>query len=55
MPAFLVPFAFVLTDNGEGLLLQGSVGTVVLALALGVAVHVMGRRQAPSGLRSAAG
>ena len=28
LPAFLVPFAFVLTDNGEGLLLQGSVGTV---------------------------
>ena len=31
LPAFLVPFAFVLTDNGEGLLLQGSVGTVALA------------------------
>ena len=34
LPAFLVPFAFVLTDNGEGLLLQGSVGTVVLAFAV---------------------
>ena len=31
LPAFLVPFAFVLTDNGTGLLLQGSVGTVLLA------------------------
>jgi len=107
LPAFLVPFAFVLTDNGEGLLLQGSVGTVLLAfavsslavaglavatggwllgparvpervlcgvaglvllyleplwigigigiLALGVLVHFVGRRQAPSGLRSAEG
>ena len=27
-PAFLVPFAFVLTDNGQGLLLQGGLGTV---------------------------
>ena len=26
--AFLVPFAFVLTENSEGLLLQGGVGTV---------------------------
>ena len=34
LPAFLVPFAFVLTDNGEGLLLQGSVGTVLLAFAV---------------------
>ena len=107
LPAFLVPFAFVLTDNGEGLLLQGSVGTVVLAftvsaiavaglavatggwllgparlpervlcgaaglillyleplwigiglgvLAVGVAAHLVGRRQAESGLRGAAG
>ena len=30
-PAFLVPFAFVLTDNGQGLLLQGGLGTVALA------------------------
>ena len=103
LPAFLVPFAFVLTDNGEGLLLQGSVGTVALAfavsalavaglavatgawlvgparlpervlcgaaglillyleplwigigiavLAVGVAAHLLGRRQAPSGAR----
>ena len=107
LPAFLVPFAFVLTENGEGLLLQGSVGKVLLAfavsalavaglavatgawllgparipervlcgvagivllyleplwigiglglLALGVVVHLAGRRQAPSGLRSAEG
>jgi TRAP transporter 4TM/12TM fusion protein len=107
LPAFLVPFAFVLTENGEGLLLQGSVGRVLLAfaisavavgalavatgawlvgparlperilcgaaglvllyleplwigiglaiLALGVVVHLVGRRQAPSGLRSAEG
>jgi TRAP transporter 4TM/12TM fusion protein len=107
LPAFLVPFAFVLTENGEGLLLQGSVGTVLLAfavsalavtglavatgawlfgparlpervlcgvagivllyleplwigiglglLALGVVVHLVGRRQVPSGLRSAEG
>jgi TRAP transporter 4TM/12TM fusion protein len=34
LPAFLVPFAFVLTENGEGLLLQGSVGTVLLAFAV---------------------
>ena len=107
LPAFLVPFAFVLTDNGEGLLLQGSVATVLLAfavsalavaglavatgawllgparipervlcgaagivllyleplwiaiglglLAAGVVVHLVGRRQVPSGLRSAEG
>ena len=32
LPAFLVPFAFVLSPNGEALLLQGSVGEVVIAL-----------------------
>jgi TRAP-type uncharacterized transport system fused permease subunit len=31
-PAFLVPFAFVLTPDGQGLLLQGGAGTVLLAL-----------------------
>ena len=31
LPAFLVPFAFVLSDNGEGLLLQGDLGTILLA------------------------
>ena len=34
LPAFLVPFAFVLSPNGEGLLLQGPVGTVALAFAV---------------------
>jgi TRAP transporter 4TM/12TM fusion protein len=33
LPAFLVPFAFVLSPNGEGLLLQGDAGTIVLAVA----------------------
>ena len=33
LPAFLVPFAFVLSPNGEGLLLQGDAGTIVLAAA----------------------
>ena len=33
-PAFLVPFAFVLTDNGQGLLLQGGLGTIVVAVAV---------------------
>ena len=33
-PAFLVPFAFVLTDNGQGLLLQGGLGTIALAVAV---------------------
>ncbi len=31
LPAFLVPFAFVLSPNGEGLLLEGDLGTVLLA------------------------
>ena len=33
LPAFLVPFAFVLSPNGEGLLLEGGAGTVLLATA----------------------
>ena len=33
-PAFLVPFAFVLTENGQGLLLQGGLGTIVLAMVV---------------------
>ena len=33
-PAFLVPFAFVLTENGQGLLLQGGLGTIALAVAV---------------------
>ena len=34
LPAFLVPLAFVLTSNGQGLLGQGGVGTVLLATAV---------------------
>jgi TRAP-type uncharacterized transport system fused permease subunit len=41
LPAFLVPFAFVLSDNGEGLLLQGGLETVLLAAAIS-AVAVAG-------------
>jgi TRAP transporter 4TM/12TM fusion protein len=37
LPAFLVPFAFVLSPNGEGLLLQGDVGTILLASAASAA------------------
>jgi TRAP-type uncharacterized transport system fused permease subunit len=33
-PAFLVPFAFVLTENGQGLLLQGGLETAALAVAV---------------------
>ncbi|HET8949786.1 MAG TPA: TRAP transporter large permease subunit, partial [Solirubrobacteraceae bacterium] len=40
-PAFLVPFAFVLTENGQGLLLQGGLETVVVAVAVS-AVAVCG-------------
>jgi TRAP transporter 4TM/12TM fusion protein len=32
LPAFLVPFAFVLSPNGEGLLLEGDLAWMVLAL-----------------------
>jgi TRAP transporter 4TM/12TM fusion protein len=40
-PAFLVPFAFVLTENGQGLLLQGGLETIVIAVAVS-AVAVCG-------------
>jgi TRAP transporter 4TM/12TM fusion protein len=40
LPAFLVPFAFVLTENGMGLLLQADVGTVALAIAASAAAVV---------------
>ena len=40
-PAFLVPFAFVLTENGQGLLLQGGLETVLIAVAVS-AVAVCG-------------
>jgi TRAP transporter 4TM/12TM fusion protein len=36
LPAFLVPFAFVLSPRGEALLLEGPVGTILLALAVSV-------------------
>jgi len=40
-PAFLVPFAFVLTENGRGLLLRGGLETIVIAVAVS-AVAVLG-------------
>jgi TRAP transporter 4TM/12TM fusion protein len=36
LPAFLVPFAFVLSPNGEALLMQGSVLEILLVLAVSV-------------------
>jgi TRAP transporter 4TM/12TM fusion protein len=36
LPAFLVPFAFVLSPNGEGLLLQGDAETIVVATVVSV-------------------
>jgi TRAP-type uncharacterized transport system fused permease subunit len=33
-PAFLVPFAFVLTEEGQGLLLQGDAGSIAVAVAV---------------------
>jgi TRAP-type uncharacterized transport system fused permease subunit len=42
LPAFLVPFAFVLSPNGEGLLLQGDAGTIaVAAIVSAVAVAAL--------------
>ncbi len=42
LPAFLVPFAFVLTPNGEALIGQGSIGRIVLAtLVSAVAVAAL--------------
>ncbi|HUF06393.1 MAG TPA: TRAP transporter fused permease subunit [Candidatus Binatia bacterium] len=35
LPAFLVPFVFVLAPQGEGLLLQGDVATIVIACLAG--------------------
>jgi len=40
-PAFLVPFSFVLTENGQGLLLQGGLETIAVAVAVS-AVAVLG-------------
>ena len=49
-PAFLVPFAFVLTENGQGLLLQGGLETIA---ARGRRLRGGGARRSAS--RSAAG
>ena len=36
LPAFLVPFAFVLSPRGEGLLLQGGAGTIAFAVVVSI-------------------
>jgi TRAP transporter 4TM/12TM fusion protein len=36
LPAFLVPFAFVLAPKGEGLLLQGGLGTIAFAVVVSI-------------------
>ena len=42
-PAFLVPFAFVLTENGQGLLLQGGLEPILIAVPVSmVAVGGLG-------------
>jgi TRAP transporter 4TM/12TM fusion protein len=48
LPAFLVPFAFVLSPNGEALLLQGSVLQVLLVLPV-AALSVAGLSVATGG------
>jgi TRAP transporter 4TM/12TM fusion protein len=56
LPAFLVPFAFVLSPNGEGLLLEGGLGTVLMAAAVsavavaGLAVALGGWLRGPVGI-----
>jgi TRAP transporter 4TM/12TM fusion protein len=56
LPAFLVPFAFVLSPNGEGLLLQGSFETIAVAIAVsavavaGLAVALGGWLRGPVGV-----
>jgi TRAP-type uncharacterized transport system fused permease subunit len=53
LPAFLVPFAFTLTENGQGLLLQGDLETILLAGAVsavavaGLAVALGGHLREP--------
>jgi TRAP transporter 4TM/12TM fusion protein len=43
LPAFLVPFAFILSPKGEGLLLQGGVETIAFAIVVSiVAVIALG-------------
>ncbi|MFG2074549.1 TRAP transporter permease [Nonomuraea maritima] len=49
LPAFLVPFAFVLTPNGQSLLGQGPIGTVLLMTAVS-AVAVAALAAATGGL-----
>ena len=59
-PAFLVPFAFVLTPEGEGLLLQGGAGSIAVAVlvsavavcALAVALGGWLRGRVPAPLRA---
>ncbi|MEV5891633.1 TRAP transporter permease [Nonomuraea fuscirosea] len=49
LPAFLVPFAFVLTPNGQALLGQGPIGTVLLMTAVS-AVAVAALAMATGGM-----
>ena len=50
LPAFLVPFAFTLSPNGEGLLLQGDLETILLAAAVSaIAVGGMARSRSAAG------
>src|SRR5918993_1091165 len=68
LPAFLVPFAFVLSPPGEALALEGPVGTILLTLAVSVvavaalalataavAVHLLTRRRRAAGGAAPAG
>jgi TRAP transporter 4TM/12TM fusion protein len=56
LPAFLVPFAFVLSPNGEGLLLQGDLGTAILVIlasaiaVFGLAIALGGWLRGPAGV-----
>jgi TRAP transporter 4TM/12TM fusion protein len=56
LPAFLVPFAFVLSPNGEGLLLQGDFETIAIACVVsaaavaGLAVALGGWLRGPVGV-----
>jgi TRAP transporter 4TM/12TM fusion protein len=56
LPAFLVPFAFTLTENGQGLLLQGDLETILLAAVVsaiavaGLAVALGGWLRGPVSL-----
>jgi TRAP transporter 4TM/12TM fusion protein len=56
LPAFLVPFAFVLSPNGEGLLLEGDLGTAILVIlasaiaVFGLAIALGGWLRGPAGV-----